>query len=274
MVSPTQKPTGKRLTVMSRLKAFSTICAASALALAAGTADAATITVASVAGAWTGWTGGDASVSVTDGNPTAIRWGAMDTPTKKGAKSGYDFFGLMPPETVFEHDQSIIVGELTHLNYAIPDYAAIKQATLQVVFSFWLDSDTKDAASLRTITSTFMFDHAETPNQPASGMCPNGIAWGEGINIKGCADLVLASTNPANSTSITIDGSEYRFDVTGFMIGDTPMDKFWTQESARSTAQLTARFTYVAPIPVPAAGLLLLGSLGALGALSRRRRSA
>lgn len=257
---------------MSRLKAIQTFCAASALALAAGTADAATITVASVVGHWTGWTGGDASVNVTDGNPTMIRWGAMDTPTKKGAKSGYDFFGLMPPETVFEHDQSIVVGEFAHLNYAIPDYAAIKQATLQVVFSFWLDGDSKDEASLRTITSTFMFDHAETPNQPASGICPNGIAWGEGINDKGCADLVVASTNPANSTQIVIDGSEYRFDVTGFMIGDAPMEEFWTREGARNTAQLTARFTYVAPIPLPAAGFLLLGGLGLLGALSRRRK--
>lgn len=259
---------------MFRPKAFPTFCAASALALAVGSADAATITVASVAGAWTGWTGGDASVTVVDGNPTLIRWGAMDTPTKKGAKSGYDFFGLMPPEMVFEHDDSIIVGELTHLNYAIPDYAAIKQATLQVIFSFWLDSDTKDADSLRTITSTFVFDHTETPNNPASGMCPNGIAWGEGINNKGCADLVVASTNPSNSTTIRIDGAEYRFDVTGFMIGDAPMEHFWTRESARSTAQLTARFTYIAPVPVPAAGFLLLGGLGALGALARRRKAA
>ena len=258
---------------MSRLKAFPTLFAASALALAAGTADAATITVASVAGQWIGWTGGDESVNIVDGNPTTIRWGALDTPNKKGAKSGYDFFGLMPPETVFEHDQSIVVGEFTHLNYSIPKYAAIAQATLQVVFSFWLDSDSKDDASLRTITSTFLFDHTETPNEGRNGMCPNGIATWTGINEKGCADLVVASTNPATSTSIMIDGSEYRFDVTGFMIGGVPMQQFWTHEGKTNTAQLTARFTYVAPVPVPAAGLLLLGGIGVLGALSRRRKA-
>ena len=257
---------------MCKMKTFPMLCAASVIALAAGAADAATITIASVAGEWTGWTGGNADVHTVAGDPAQIRWGDP----KKPVWSGYDFQATTAPKQTLQHDDAITIGEFSHSNYAIPHNTAITQAALKVTFSFWLDTDMQDSASMRTITSTFTFDHTETTNNPKSGLCANGDQVGKGVNVKGCADRVVASYNESNSTTIVIDGREYRLDVSGFLIDGAPMEHFWTQEGERNAAQLTARFSYIdpSPVPLPAAGLLLMGGLAALGAASRRREAA
>lgn len=61
-----------------------------------------------------------------------------------------------------------------------------------------------------------------------------------------------------------------------FLAGPKSVDlSFWADGTKDTYGGLLddVAITYVAPVPVPAAGLLLLGALGGLAALKRRRRS-
>jgi hypothetical protein len=235
------------------------LSATAALCLLTGAAQANTISITDVSGIWTSITGG----SVTSGVGTSsISWG-VDV---GDGQSGYDFDGNAPPtigglqpDTVFD------LGTFTHRNRPIEGGTSITQATLQVFFDFIIDSEPLTTYSR---FSTFVFDHWETPN--SADPCADGGANGLGVNENGCADNVDPVTNPAFSESFDVDGVTYVLDVTGFDIGPS----FWTRENAENTAIIQARFTAkenIAPIPLPAAGWLLLSALAGAAALARRR---
>lgn len=254
---------------MSTRKFLTSICAASALALMAGAASAATINVSSIVGEWIGWTAqsGASNVKKTPTSDAAthaeLRWGAG------GARSGYDFDAAEVPFSSAE-DTAFALGTFTHLNYTINNNTSIKNATLKVTYTFSIDG-----GASQTKSSTFLFDHWETPN--ADNPCADGGTNGSGINAGGCADRVIARTNAGASQTFEIGGVEYALDVTGFTVGGTPMTQFWTQEGKTNDAVINARFvtlSSIAPIPLPAGGLLLLGALGGLGVMRRRRKAA
>lgn len=245
------------------MKTIKTLLAGSAAALVlAGAAQAGTISITSVTGQWTSITGGS---NTTPLGGSSISWGNS---TGFG-QSGYDFVGIapptvagLPPDTVFD------LGTFTHRNNPIEAGTSITAATLKVLFDFVIDSD---PLTVIQRSSTFVFKHNETDN--GADPCANGGANYVGVNINGCADNVDPATNPNFSESFDVDGVTYLLDVTGFDIGSS----FWTVEQATNTATIRARFTEksnVAPIPLPAAGWLLVAGLGGLGALSRRRRAA
>lgn len=233
------------------------LMAAAAAALLAGAAEAGTISIVSVTGNWTGVTGG---TNVNGLGTGTVKWG-----TNIGnGQSGYGFAGYAPSgphaaDTLFD------IGLFTHFNKAIASGTSITGAVLDVAFTF-----TIDGGAAITRHSIFEFAHWETAN--GANPCANGGANGSGVNANGCADRVTPVTNPYFSEAFLIDGVKYVFDVTGFNFGSS----FWTREGATNSAVLQGRFTEtnIAPVPLPAAGLMLLAGIAGLGAAARRRTAA
>lgn len=251
---------------MPKFKTITALAGASALALAAGAASAATISVTNITSEWTNVIGGTAVTTTAAGvNPAELRWG-IPTSKNPGQKSGYDFLGNAPPPFTVGTGSDFELGLFTHLNWEQGTGTSITGADLKLTFDFDLDGEA------RSLTSTFRFAHTETPN--GSDPCANGGAHGVGLNEDGCADLVKISTVSGESGTIEVDGVNYMFKIAGFEDDSgNPVSEFWTAEQKDNHATLIARLD-VAPIPLPAAGWLLLGGLGALGVARRRRKAA
>lgn len=197
-------------------------------------------------GNWTSITGGSNTSGV---GTSAISWG-----TTSGSQSGYSFAPTAPlPSAAYDADEVFDLGSFTHNNFPISAGTSITEATLEVVTEGTVDG------TVFALTSTFIFDHFETPNNAnpcaAGGPTP-------------CGDLVTPTLNVGASESITIDDVDYFISVTGFDIGAS----FLTAEGASNTATLRGVFTAeVAAIPLPAAGWMLLAGLGGIAALRRRK---
>lgn len=239
------------------------LATAAAIALAPAALSAATLTVTDVTGEWIALDGTPASP---DGLGTsAVSWG---TPWNGGPQSGYEFEGATSTANLPNTD--FVMGIFTHNNNTITAGTSITGATLRVAFSFFIDTAPGD---IITRIAEFRFDHNETPN--GAEPCADGGANGAGVNVNGCADEVTVRTNPNYREAFEIEGVRYVFDVTGFQVGSS----FWTTERRSNATQLTGRFTEEAnlapaPIPLPAAGWMLLAALGAAGAAGFRRRGA
>ncbi len=252
---------GKMLPIAALLSAF---------AFGMTSAHAATLTVTNITGAWSSWAGGKDVSTSSAGDTSQLRWGV---PHGGASKSGYDFTPAASPSVQTAHNQ-FALGQFTHHNFPINGGTGITSVALDVTFDFYLGTDSTNIISR---TSQFIFDHWETTN--ASATCANGDKNGVGVNDAGCADRVVAVTNPSSTETFTVvEGATthtYAFAVTGFDIGSA----FWTSENQSNSAVLKAMFTHEsyiqpAPVPLPAAAGLLIAGLGALTVAGRRRKRA
>jgi opacity protein-like surface antigen len=245
-----------------------TAVAAAALVASATAAGAVSLSIDSVDGVWTGVTENPAqpATSFVDGLGTnVLSWGSATQ------RSNYTFDGVAPPSVVVGASPTpFLLGTVTHNNQPIPLRSGILGAELTIDFDL---SFVNGAPFPFSYTSMFEFTHTETPN--AANPCADGGANGVGINLNGCADSIGLVANQTFTKSIVKDKMKYTFTMLGFKIGDDPnnLEDFgllWTTENGATSAGLWGTFT-VAPIPLPAAGFLLLGALGGLGLMARRK---
>ena len=215
--------------------------AAIALVASVGAKAAPSVSVSDVTGIWTAANG----APVNGLNSNEILWGGGNQ------QSGYRFDGVTPPvQGPFAVGQNFTLGTFTHFNFPISP-PSITDATLEVTV---VGTATNGNVVPFSLTSTFEFDHNETPNQP------NDVP-----------DEVTPTANFPLSDTLTIDGIDYLFTTEGF---DLQGATFLTAEGQSNAADLVGSFVRVpgqADVPVPATYALLGAGLIGLGLATRRR---
>ncbi len=156
----------------------------------------------------------------------SIRWGVPGF----DRQSGYDF--VANGNQTVETDTPFVLGTFTHLNFPISGQA-LQSALLEVSFRI--------SGLTSPIISAFSFSHNETLNDQAQ--CPNGAAFGVGVNAQGCADLVRATVNQGQSQSFSIGDETFELDVLGFQFEGETLENFFTEENRENSAELIAILT-------------------------------
>lgn len=239
---------------------------------------AATLDVSSINGNWTGLVSGPTQnpTYVTGLNTNTVSWGTPHSSSVTGRQSGYSFLGAAAGQ--IESDTDFNLGTFTHRNFVINVGTSISGAGLGLVVNMVIGGVN------RALTAAFNFSHDETLNNGESnGLCKNGGANNVGVNSNGCADRVSILDNTGQQEAFELNGFLYILEITGFIQNGQAFTEFWTREDAENSASLRARFRLVdrvvpidpvvpSPVPLPAAGWMVLTGLGALAATRARRR--
>lgn len=232
----------------------------------AGAAAAASFSIDSVSGIWTSATPVEAT-GLSGVGSSHIAWGGGH-PDGNYLQTSFDFAGaagLMPAE-----DAWFEAGTFTHYNSATASGtypSSIFDATLKLTFNLTVDGAAK------VVERVFDFAVRDTRNSDA--VCANGLANGVGVNVNGCADRVRLADNEAVNTSFKVGDTVYHFDISGFgtFAFGAGYYRIWTPENEAKQASIYGRYwSEPAPVPLPAAGWLLLAGVGAMAATRRRRR--
>lgn len=250
-----------------------------ALTLIASSAFASTVSIENVTGAWTASTPTDVyGLNYDNGDSlSTMSWGKAPS---GGPQSSYSFKSSVPPSVEIDPNENFELGLFSHNNWPIYKMPAggqagsIRSAELKVDFGVRIEN------TLYNVSRTYSFTHYETSNPgDSNGKCQfGGDSGAPGINSNGCADRVEVSSADGDEI-ISVGGLEFIFEIAGFQVDGEIMDFFMTKEKAVSEAILIASYSLLddggenpSPVPLPAAGWMLIAGVGGLAALKRRKK--
>lgn len=250
-------------------------------ALIGSGAMAASVSIDQIGAIWQNPTGpaidsGDFSIENGDGDPAqngetvSIFWG--EPATDNGGQSGYSF---TPRVVSFNAAPGIAhsLGTFTHFNQPIFDPPG-SLSTVELAFNFAgtpVGSGLPPAAA--SFPAIFDFDHNETLNTGQTVDPGFDNSCDPQLSDTPCDDVVTVSAQGGADETIIVDNVIYTFSLLGFSTdgGLTTSSMFITEEEQNSEADLFFSFT-ATPVPLPAAGWLLLAGVGGLAAMGRRRK--
>lgn len=217
-------------------------------------AKAVTFSIDSVIGIWTE---ASPAPAVSGLNTNQISWGKAAT---NNGKSSYTFQGAAPPSKVFNLGDNFTLGTFTHRNY--PIYGnSLTEATLNITIKG--SAEGVGGTTTFEVSSLFEFTHIETPNN--------------GYNC--CKDKVTAVINEGGSEAFSVDGENYIFNFSGFLLDLDdllPFSVFETKEDKKNKAFLVGSFQEVpggsGDVPLPAALPLFASILAGGGLIAWRRK--
>jgi len=169
------------------------------------------------------------------------------------SSSGYDFTAAPSPQA--DVGSPFHLGDFTHQNF--PIYAPLLTSVdLEISIAGTIDG------VAFAMTPSFTFGHLETLNR--APCAPAGATI--------CPDVVSFLSSRDLSEVVSVGGADYMLIINGFEQGGDLVSSFVTEEYQANTASLFASIIEPAPIPLPAAGWLLVTGFLGLGAARRRRR--
>ncbi len=224
---------------------------------------AATLTIDSTTGSWTNVaTSAGPTGPMTGAGTSKISWGA---PAKKTTlQSSYEFNSTGPVTQT--SPASFLIGQFVHTNgYIWAVSTQVDQADLDVSVS-----GTADGQAF-SLSSVFRFIHDETANEAKKCKAGGKNPCGDLVKVSTVSGAPLVITQGSNIFTILIDGFVQTLGgpiITSFLTPELMQTPLYLQASL----QISTVPTPPSEVPLPAAGLLLAGALGAVGLARRRRR--
>ncbi|WP_298852315.1 THxN family PEP-CTERM protein [uncultured Ruegeria sp.] len=227
---------------------FNRKMAAIAVAGMMASSGASALTISGITPSWQNVTPTSGVTESASGSTISLRWGSGSSP------SGYDFTPIGTPISGLLPDTAFALGQFTHLNFPI---RGTTLSSVDLMVDILINGGP-------LVSSTFAITHDETLNRPSN--CP--------ADTTPCDDIVTI-TNTLGSETFSFGGQNYVFSVLGFSQdgGSTISNGFMTVENMQNQALLYGQYT-IAPVPLPAAGWLLLGGISGLFAVGRRKKRA